>query len=318
MVKLTLYQEPWSGDPAEGRNAFLGGSDTGTILGINPFKSPYTLWLEKTGRLEPPDLSDKIAVKVGHLLEEAVAQLYESETGHKVQESVVSYMCKEYPFLKGHVDRIVIDDDERGLECKTTSSNNKYDYENGEVPPYYYSQCQFYMMMTGRKYWDLGTLRDNYQFYINEIVRDEDYIQELLNRMIWFWNCVVTDTPPEIDSSYSTSDSLNRLYAEGKGNTTVDLHTFNNLIKKREEYASLEKEYKQLKNEADNIIKDKLGNNEKGESENYYVTWKTMCRPKFNLEKAKELLSPDDYSSCFQDSESRVLRIILRKEKRKD
>ena len=94
MQNLTLYSTPWSGDPAEDRINFLGGSDTGTILGLNPYKSAYTLWLEKTGQVEPPDLSDKTAVKVGHAFEEGVAKMYEAETGHTVEESLMNYMCK--------------------------------------------------------------------------------------------------------------------------------------------------------------------------------------------------------------------------------
>ena len=32
------------------RNEGIGGSDAGTIVGDNTWKSPYALWLEKTGR----------------------------------------------------------------------------------------------------------------------------------------------------------------------------------------------------------------------------------------------------------------------------
>lgn len=35
------------------RKAGVGGSDMSTILGLNSFKTPYELWLEKTGRVEP-------------------------------------------------------------------------------------------------------------------------------------------------------------------------------------------------------------------------------------------------------------------------
>jgi predicted phage-related endonuclease len=35
------------------RKAGVGGSDMSTILGLNAFKTPYDLWLEKTGRAEP-------------------------------------------------------------------------------------------------------------------------------------------------------------------------------------------------------------------------------------------------------------------------
>lgn len=33
------------------RKAYIGGSEAGAIIGMNPYKSAYTLWAEKTGRL---------------------------------------------------------------------------------------------------------------------------------------------------------------------------------------------------------------------------------------------------------------------------
>lgn len=35
----------------------IGGSDAGVIMGLNPYKSAYQLWMEKTGQAEAPDLS---------------------------------------------------------------------------------------------------------------------------------------------------------------------------------------------------------------------------------------------------------------------
>lgn len=51
------------------RKAGVGGSDMSTILGLNSFKTPYELWLEKTGRVEPEDISDKWAIVKGNALE---------------------------------------------------------------------------------------------------------------------------------------------------------------------------------------------------------------------------------------------------------
>ncbi|WP_410960483.1 YqaJ viral recombinase family protein, partial [Salmonella sp. SAL4361] len=35
-----------------GRKKGIGGSDVAAILGFSPYKSPYQLWLDKTGRSE--------------------------------------------------------------------------------------------------------------------------------------------------------------------------------------------------------------------------------------------------------------------------
>lgn len=307
--KLTLYSIPWSGDPAEDRIHFLGGSDTGTILGINPFKSAFTLWLEKTGQLVPEDISEKIPILVGHACEDGVAKLYEHETGHKVEEALVSFMCKEYPYLRAHVDRLVVDDPDRGLECKTTSSHNHYDYANGEVPPYYYSQCQFYMMLTGRNRWDLATLRDNTEFFVNEIDRDDEYIKTMLTAIEKFWKCVQTGTPPPVDGSNSTASSLSRLY-KGGVEEPVNLYRYNDLIQMRQVAAEQEKYWKAEKQKYDNQIKDALGDHETGVSKDYTVNWKPSRAP-LNQKKVKEMLG-EQYEDCLGEP-VRTIRIVGRK-----
>ena len=87
MEKLTLYKKSFSGDPAKDRRKFIGGSDTGTIMNVNPWKSQYELWLEKTGQLEPDDISDKLQVWFGTEEEEIVAKRFCLETGKSVRRS---------------------------------------------------------------------------------------------------------------------------------------------------------------------------------------------------------------------------------------
>ncbi len=47
------------------RNTGIGGSDAGVILGLNKWKSPITLWAEKTGQVAPNDMSGNMAVEAG-------------------------------------------------------------------------------------------------------------------------------------------------------------------------------------------------------------------------------------------------------------
>lgn len=43
----------------ESRKKGVGGSDVSTIMGLNKYKTSYQLWMEKTGRMQPEDISDK-------------------------------------------------------------------------------------------------------------------------------------------------------------------------------------------------------------------------------------------------------------------
>lgn len=54
------------------RRNFLGSSDAAAALGLSPYKSPYELWLEKTGQLVEEDLGDNLAVMLGNGMERVI------------------------------------------------------------------------------------------------------------------------------------------------------------------------------------------------------------------------------------------------------
>lgn len=68
---LGMSREEW----LEERRKSLGGSDMGAVLGLNRYRSPYTVWAEKTGRIgEEPDNE---AMRQGRDLEQYVASRFE-------------------------------------------------------------------------------------------------------------------------------------------------------------------------------------------------------------------------------------------------
>lgn len=284
LENLKLYSEPWNGDPSEGRNSFIGGSDVGTILGVNKFKSPYVLFLEKTGKLEPENIDNKLQVKLGHKMEQVVAELYEEETGIKLTKSNRSYRCKKYPFLVGHIDRKMVGV-KKGLEIKTTSSWNRTDYSEGEVPPSHYYQCMFYMMITGIHDWDLATLRDNNEFHITHIKWDEHIAEDMLKECVEFWKCVETgvwDKP--IDGEKNTSDAITRAFPAKEeksenASTSVAIYGQNDAMESYMELVSSIKELEKSKSAFENEIKSVLGDKQVGFiGDEYKVTWMNRSR----------------------------------------
>lgn len=274
-MDFTYTKVKWDGDPAADREHFIGGSDIGAILGLNPWKSAYTLWAEKTGLVQAEKLDDKLQIWLGHHLEQVVADRYELETGRKVRQSFMSYGIAEYPYLRGHVDRLVVGE-KRGLECKTTSSYNKTDYSSGDIPPMYYAQCQFYMLVTGYEVWDIATLRDNREFFILTINRDEDYIRMMLYAAKDFWGCVTSVTPPAIDCNPSTAETL--VYQYPGDETEEPLEDVPDDIKiMAEDVVSLSKHIKQLtdiKNADISAIKEWMGNHTSAVTNDVSISYK--------------------------------------------
>lgn len=190
----------------------LGGSDIGAILGMNPYRTPYQVWMEKTGRAEA--MGSSLPARWGIYAEEFVAREYSDRTGAKVQRYNAMLRHPEAPLI-GHVDRLVIPEGAKvaawrkeirtdlGLECKTVSAFAVgRDSEWGqagtdEVPRSYLLQVATYQALTGCRHWDLAAFIGNTDFRIYRFTRDadlEDYILEEASR--WWRDYVIADTPP--------------------------------------------------------------------------------------------------------------------------
>ena len=60
----------------ERRRSYIGGSDAAAVVGLNPYKTNVELWQEKTGQLQPKDISGEIYVKYGHDAEAPLRELF--------------------------------------------------------------------------------------------------------------------------------------------------------------------------------------------------------------------------------------------------
>ena len=121
------------------RQQYIGGSDASAIVGMNPYKSPYSLWAEKTFKI--PAFEGNTITKVGAYLEEFVAKMFEEETGKKVQKCNYTLVNPNFPWACGNIDRELVSEN-AVLEIKTTNSYlNVKKFRNGEYPETYYCQC---------------------------------------------------------------------------------------------------------------------------------------------------------------------------------
>ena len=114
----------------------IGGSDAAAILGLNPYKSAYALWMEKTGKVIPEDVSGKEAVRLGNDLEDYVAKRFMEATGKKVRRENNTIFRDDLPFAHANYDRLVVGE-KAGLEIKTTNALHLSKFKNGEFPANY-------------------------------------------------------------------------------------------------------------------------------------------------------------------------------------
>lgn len=310
--KYTITRADWDGDPSKNREHTIGGSDVGTILGLNPYKSAYTLWLEKTGQIETEDISDKEAVWWGNYDEQGVAERFCEKTGKRVRRTNQTWSIAEYPFFACHFDRLIVGE-YAGLECKTTSSWNRTEFDKGDIPGSHYAQCQTYMLTYGADYWYYACKRDNTDFFIQRVDRDDDFIENIMiPACVKFMDCVNNMHAPDIDGSYSTKESIGKVYpAASATDTTIQLpETIDDYILRLNEIKATKSQLDEQQAELENKIKLELGENSVGYTNDWRVSWKPINKTGGVDTKALKSKYPDIYTEFKKpDTSYRMLKI---------
>lgn len=173
----------------DARNKGLGGSDMATVMGICPYKTEHQLYLEKTGLLEAPDLSDKENVIWGNLLEDAIAKRYAEVIGKEIYAIDEPMIHPEFSYFVANPDRL-IKGEKRGLEVKNVGSRMAGLWGpsgSQEIPEYYVPQIMHYLFVMDYEYWDVAALIGGNELRIYHFERDrefDDIIKDLGTR---FW-----------------------------------------------------------------------------------------------------------------------------------
>lgn len=180
------------------RRTFIGGSDAPVIIGLSGWKSPYELYLEKTGQAPLPDLSEVERVQWGVLLEDVVAKEFARRQGVKIQRVNQRQVSRKYPWMVAQIDRRIVGGGI--LEVKTTDISQSPqwgDEATEEIPPTYYTQVQHQLMVTGQEFAKVAVLIGGNRMRSYTIKRNEEFVDALEKAEIKFWQQVQTMTPPD-------------------------------------------------------------------------------------------------------------------------
>lgn len=198
------------------RNGGIGSSDAAAAIGLSPYKSPSALWLEKTGRKAPDDLSQSEAVFWGTTLEPVLAKVYAERTGNKVRRINAVLQHPEHPFMLANLDRAIGADGV--LEIKTAGHHSAVFWEDS-IPEAYQCQVLHQLAVTGKVWADVAVLIGGQDFRIYRIERDDEKVSALIEREAQFWQTVMTDTAPDPDGSESSGNVLTWMYPRDTGET---------------------------------------------------------------------------------------------------
>jgi putative phage-type endonuclease len=195
--------ESGSEDWHKAREGGLGGSEVGTILGLNPYESAYALWCKRTGRI-PSQIEENWPIRFGKAFEQPILDLWQEDHPEWEVFLTGTYRSKENSLLHANPDALARHR-ETGewmiIEVKTARST--WD----SVPQGYVAQVLHYMGVMGIKRGMLVAVA-GMTWYEHEVDYNEEQIAIQNEMLLKFWNSVQKDVQPDWDGSDATYQAV--------------------------------------------------------------------------------------------------------------
>jgi putative phage-type endonuclease len=220
----------------------IGGSDIASVMDMNPWKSAYTLFMEKSGKAWQ-DLKPSIAMQMGTAFEPVIRQLFADNNSEwlKIHETG-TWASIEDPRSKANPDGIIEWSDGSLGILEIKFSRMYWD----KLPEHYNLQVQHYLSVLGLKRGVVVAVAggDWKEF---EVVRDDSLVKTMKSRLQAFYGLLDTDTAPDYDGSESTYETVRQL-SEGLQDGEIELGSlWSNLLQAKSESEHWENQFKAQK-----------------------------------------------------------------------
>jgi putative phage-type endonuclease len=196
-LPLCADRDEWVAQRRDG----IGGSDAAAVVGLDPFRSPLMLWLEKTGRAG--DSRDSEAMALGRALEPTLRDVFSERTGLFVTLPDSALVHPEYDYVRCNLDGLVyesgpafvVEGEPLGIfEAKTAGLHDPERATRWRI------QVLHNLAVTGCDHAWLCSLsggRGGMSVTIEEVERNDADIAVLLDiEHEFWWRHVVADVPP--------------------------------------------------------------------------------------------------------------------------
>jgi len=279
-----LPYEDW----LEYRRLGIGGSDASVLCGINKYKAPIELWMEKTGQAPYSEAGE--AAYWGTILESLVKNEFTKRTGIEVIPVNQILQSESHDFMLANLDGIC-EHPHHGaciFEAKTASAYKNGEWEDDRLPDEYLLQLQHYMSVTGYEGAYIAVLIGGNTFRWKFIERDEELISILIQLETDFWNLVQTNTPPSLDGSEASVKFLNERFPDSKPLSKIELPIEADALIKQYDSANEKIDlYTEEKQTAENLLKQMMGENEIGVAGDRIITWKSISQERLDSKTLK-------------------------------
>lgn len=204
------------------RREGIGGSDAAAVLGVSPWSSAMSVYVDKIG-LDAPDPDEEVSEQArwGKILEPHVVEEFRRRTGRVVHRDGRLIRSRARPWQLTTLDARQRSPDHEGpglVEAKTT----RFEWER--IPDEHWAQLQHQFAVTGFRWGSfvvLDLMRRETTWL--DVVPDRKYIAELVDYEHGFWRDLLEGVPPPPDASSAFAEALRRVYPVPVVGKSVDL-----------------------------------------------------------------------------------------------
>ena len=167
------------------------------MLGVDPYRNAYDLWLDKTSKVTDYDAG--AAAEAGTLFEPGVIDWAEGQLG-KLRRNVELTLPEFH--LIDHLDAQIIESDEP-VEAKTSGlfgplmKEEWGEANSDELPDRVIVQCHGHMICTEKEICHVPAFLGGRGFVMYQVAHDQEIADTIMEGALDFWECVERGEPPE-------------------------------------------------------------------------------------------------------------------------
>jgi len=181
------------------RSKHIGASEVAALFDMSPFTTLWQLWMEKSGKLPPEDLSGNKSVQAGTFLESGIANWAAHRWDMKIEKVVDYYTADGCPGMGASLDFQT--DGGHPVEIKWSAHGDGWEYEGDTItcaPDNYVLQVLHQMACTGAEYgWLIALIRNEPRRM--KVPRSVEIISKIKSHVAKFWDSVRAGEEPPVD-----------------------------------------------------------------------------------------------------------------------
>jgi len=183
----------------------LGGSQVGTIMGLNPWESAYTLWAKLSNKIDA-NFEQNEKMRWGTIVEPLIFDEWGLRNPDYKMFSTGTWADG---WKHANPDGILFDGETYGLlEIKTAG------YRWDTIPEHYAAQCIWYMHLLGLKWCKVVVLFQGNQLETFHLDYDPDFADQMVIAAERFWDRLQKDVAPDWDGSESTFQTVRVMHPD--------------------------------------------------------------------------------------------------------